>query len=212
MRPIPALPAALWLLALLGFALLAGFAAAYDYFPADLWVSHRLQGIDAAAFGKAVSLPETLADLPLVLAVWLPALALLWLLRHHWEALLLLLAPLGWIANTIVKELVTRPRPSPELVRVTDNPSGPSFPSGHTITAFLIFGLLLYFATVLVRPPWLRLSLQLACLYGIVFTGLARIYHGAHWFSDVYGAALLGILILAIFIAAHRALLCLRRE
>ncbi len=208
MRPPLALPAVLWLIALLGFGVLAGFAAAHDTLPADLWVSHRLQEIDSPAFDAALDLPEALADLPYVLAVWLPAVAVLWLLRHPWRALLLLIAPLGWLGNTAVKHLVDRPRPTPELVHITDAADGPSFPSGHAITAVLIFGLLLYFATVVVRPAWLRLPLQLACLYAIVFSGLARIYHGVHWLSDVYGAVLLGVLILCVPIALDRLAIC----
>ena len=211
MRPAQARLAALWLAGLLAFGILAGFAAAHNTLPADQWVSHRLQEIHSSAFDDAVDFPEALADLPYVLAVWLPALALLLLLRHRWQAFLLLVAPVGWVADTGVKHLVDRPRPSPDLVRVTDAASGPSFPSGHAITAVLIFGLLFYFATILVRPAWLRLSLQLACLYAIVFTGLARIYHGAHWFSDVYGALLLGLLILAPIIALDRLVIWRRQ-
>jgi len=42
------------LLAALGFAIVAAFAAATDYFPADLWLAHRLQDIDAAAFSLSL--------------------------------------------------------------------------------------------------------------------------------------------------------------
>ncbi|HEU4760055.1 MAG TPA: phosphatase PAP2 family protein [Dehalococcoidia bacterium] len=201
----PGFPA-LWLLALLGFAVMAGFAAARDTFPADLWLAHRLQDVHSGAFNAALDLPETLADLPYVLAVWLPALALLLLARQPVRAFLFLVAPLGWPANSALKLIIDRPRPSAALVRVADAPSGSGFPSGHAITAFLVFGLLLYLATVLVRPLWARLLLQLACLYGIVFTGLARVYHGAHWPSDVLGAFYLGALFLALLIAADRIL------
>ena len=202
----------LWLAALLGFAVMAGFAAAYDHFPADLWLAHRLQEIDSAAFDDALDLPEAAADLPYVLAVWLPALGLLWLLHHRRQALLLLIAPLSWALNTGVKVMVDRPRPSPQLVRIIDEASGPSFPSGHTITAVLIFGFILYLATTLVQRSWLRLLLQLACLYGIIFTGLARVYHGVHWPSDVYGAALLGALLLAPLILVDRLAFSVRRQ
>jgi len=202
----------LWLAALLGFVVMAGFAAAYDYFPGDLWISHHLQQIHSAAFDDAVSIPEAAADLPYVLAVWLPVLGLLWLLRHRGQAVLLLLAPLGWGVNGVVKQVVDRPRPSSHLVRIVDGASGPSFPSGHTITAVLIFGFLFYLATTLVRRPWLRLLLQMACLFGIIFTGLARIYHGAHWLSDVYGAVLLGILILTLLIVLGRLVISPRKQ
>ena len=97
-----------------------------------------------------------------------------------------------------------RPRPPHELVRIRETPADPSFPSGHVITAVLILGFLLYVVTILIKQRVLRSILQLACLYGIIFSGIARIYHGAHWLSDVYGAALLGALILAIIVAIHR--------
>jgi len=200
-------PIALWLLGWLAFAVIAGLAAASSRFPADLWISHRLQDISSPAFDNALDLPETLADFPFLLAIFLPALVLLWLLHHRREAIILLLTPLGWLPNTAVKALVDRPRPSPHLVRIIGEASGPSFPSGHTITAVLIFGLLLFLATILVHRPWLRLPLQLACLYAILFTALARIYHGAHWPSDILGSALLGSLILAFFVWAHRHLM-----
>ena len=200
-------PVLLWLAFLIGFCVMAAFAASYDTFPADVWLAHRLQEVDGAAFRGALDVPEALADLPLVLAVWLPAVALLWLLRQPGRALLLVVAPLGWVINSGVKALVERPRPSPGIVAVTDHSSSGSFPSGHAITAFLIFGLLLYFATLLVRPAPLRLALQVACLYGIAFTGLARVYHGAHWPSDVLGGFYLGALVLAVLVAFDRLVL-----
>ena len=191
----------------MGFVLISLSADASTYFPGDLWVSRHLQQIHSSVFDKAVTLPETFADLPLVLAIWVPSVVLLWLLRYRLEAGLLAAAPFGWVVNRIVKELVMRPRPSHELVRIQDAANDPSFPSGHVITAVLILGFLLYIVTILTKQPLVRLILQLACLYGIIFCGIARIYHGAHWFSDVYGAALLGALILAVIIAIHRWLL-----
>ncbi len=85
------------------------------------------------------------------------------------------MAPFGWVVNRIVKELVMRPRPSHELVRIREIATDPSFPSGHVITAVLILGLLLYFIRILIKQPVLRLILQLACLYGIIFSGIAHL-------------------------------------
>jgi membrane-associated phospholipid phosphatase len=65
----------------------------------------------------------------------------------------------------------------------------------------LTFGLLLYFSLSIKRAG-LRIPLQTLCLLMVVFTGLDRIYEGASWLSDVYGAFLLGALILAVLIFA----------
>ncbi len=46
------------------FALVAGLAAVSDRFPADLWVTHRIQDIEFAAFSRAIDWAEDLSDTP----------------------------------------------------------------------------------------------------------------------------------------------------
>jgi membrane-associated phospholipid phosphatase len=78
-----------------------------------------------------------------------------------------------------------------------------SFPSGHTVSAFAIAGVLLVGS----RSPWLRaIALILATL-----VGLSRILAFRHWPSDVLASALIGLLAGWFF---TRALLtgCVRRE
>lgn len=195
-----------WLLALLGFGVLAGFAAAYDTFPADLWLTHRLQEIDAVAFARAVDWAEDLADAPTMIAVWLAAGAALLGLAHRWEALLLLLSMASRLLNSGLKELIERPRP-PGYESATF-----SFPSGHAEGAVVLYGLLFYFATVLIPYAPLRLLTQAACLWIILFTGLERVFVGAHWPSDVLGGFYFGTLMLAALIALHRLVISTRRE
>lgn len=197
-------PIAIWLLGWPAFAVIAGLAAAYSRFPSDEWLTHRLQDIDAVGFSRAVDWAEDAADLPWALVVWLLAVAGLVVMARRWEALLLLLIMAGRGLNAGLKELVERPRPSPELVRAADDPAGFSFPSGHATAAILLYGFLIYLATVAIPQPLLRVLIQLACLYVIAFTALERVYVGAHWPSDILGSALLGGLILAAFIWTHR--------
>lgn len=199
----PVLPA-LWLLLLAGFAVLSGFAAAYDRFPADLWLAHRLQELDAATFVRAMDWAEDLADTPWIIAVWLAGTAALLVTAHRWEALLLLASVLARLVNAGVKELVERPRPTEDLVVVREDPSSPAFPSGHADGAILLYGLLFYFITLFVPHPILRRLGQAACLWVILFTGMERVFVGAHWPSDVLGGYYLGGLMLAVLIAAHR--------
>lgn len=204
--PLPLPPIALWLLGWSAFAALAALAAAFDRFPADLWLAHRLQDIDAVAFVRAMDWAEDLSDLPWVIVIWLLAVAALFLAARRWEAFLLLTIMGGRAINAGLKELVGRPRPSEELIRVTDDPSGFAFPSGHVSGAFILYGSLFYLATVLMPNPLLRLIAQAACLYAIFFTALERTYVGAHWPSDTLGALLLGTLLVAAFIWLHRRL------
>ncbi len=196
--------AALWLFLLAGFAVLSGFAAAYDRFPADVWLAHRLQEIDAAGFLRAVDWAEDLADTPWYVVVWLGGIAALFAAARRWESGLLLASVLTRLLNSGVKELVDRPRPSPDLVMVSGHHSYPAFPSGHADGAIVLYGLLFYFITLYVPQPVLRLLGQAACLWVILFTGMERVYVGAHWPSDALGGFYLGGLIVAAFIAVHR--------
>ncbi len=194
----------LWFVFLAGFAVLSGFAAAYDRFPADLWLAQRLQEIDAAGFERALDWAEDLADIPWIIVVWLGGVAALFAAARRWEALLLLAGVLARPLNAGVKELVDRPRPSPDLVMVSGHHSYPAFPSGHADGAIVLYGLLFYFITLYVPQPVLRLLGQAACLWVILFTGIERVYVGAHWPSDSLGGFYLGGLVLAALIAAHR--------
>ncbi len=203
MRSWPA-PSVLWFVFLAGFAVLGGFAAAYDRFPADLWLAQRVQEIDATGFERALDWTEELSDIPWVIVVWLGGVATLFAVARRWEALLLLASVLARPVNAGVKELIDRPRPSADLVAVSDHPSSPAFPSGHADGVIVLYGLLFYFITSFVTQPGLRLLGQAACLWVILFTGMERVYVGAHWPSDVLGGYYLGGLILAAIIAGHR--------
>jgi membrane-associated phospholipid phosphatase len=65
-----------------------------------------------------------------------------------------------------------------------------SFPSGHTMAAFALFGVL---STLLKRRWW-----QLACAFLPALTGLSRIFLVQHFLRDVLLGALVGLLIAAL--------------
>ena len=205
MRALPA-PLVLWFLLLCGFVVLSVFAAAYDRFPADLWLVRRFQEVDSSAFAEALNWAADAVDgwEPLV-AVTAGALCLL-LTGRRLEALLLLVTPAAGLLNAAVKEIVGRPRPGHELVPFTTRTYDSAFPSGHADSAIVIYGLMFYFITVFVNQPALRLLGQAACLWVILFTGMQRVYTGVHWPSDVLGGYYLGGLVLAVIIGLHRYL------
>jgi membrane-associated phospholipid phosphatase len=196
-------PAMTWLFGVTAFILLAALARSNDHFPADLWVSRQVQGLDAEWFGRAASFAYYLTTPPYIFGILLPAYVLLRTLYNgHRQALMLLVVPIGAVLTSLAKDhWVDRPATSLAITRGVMNSSGESFPSAPAITAILTFGLLLYFSLGIKRAI-LRIPLQVFCLYAIVFTGLNRIYEGASWLSDVYGALLLGALILAVLIFA----------
>ena len=141
---------------------------------------------------------------PNVVPVFLAALAILLITRRRREAPLLLSTVSVLIANAVWERVVRRPSPPEELVTVTIDPGDFAFPSGHVAGAVVFYGLLFYYATVFIRQPLLRGTIQAACLYFISFTAMERLYAGVHWFSDVYGGLLHGLLWLVPLIWFHR--------
>ena len=111
-------------------------------------------------------------------------------------ALIVALILIGQTAFThVVKEFVERPRPPwPHLVAVT----GYSFPSGHTTTSTVTYGLL---AVVAWRSRLPLLARRVAVALGVALpflVGLSRIALGVHYPSDVLGGWLAGIAFVAL--------------
>lgn len=183
---------------LAGFVVTAVLASRFAYFPADLWTSHRVQDLEAAPYVRAVEVASALTEPPwVVLAVLLATATLAW--QRLWsEALALVVAQAIRALNALVKELVDRPRPSLTLVEVREFPDTGSFPSGHVVSALVAYGLIFYVAGLVVPWPWARWLVRVLCLYVIAFTAMQRIHSGAHWLSDVYGAAIMTVPLLVL--------------
>lgn len=190
-----------WLIVLAGFLAMAGFARSYDYFPADRWVSREVQGLDAESFGYAARLTELAVTPPYLFAILLIVYAVArFVYRGRGQVLMLLAIPFGAGIGALAKDHWVD-RPAPTLTQVANN--NESFPSSHALTAVLTFGLLFYF-TKDIKRAWIRLPMQASCLYGVIFASLGGVYRGTYWFSDTYGAALLGALILGSVIWLDR--------
>jgi membrane-associated phospholipid phosphatase len=194
-----------WATALAGFVLLCVLAAFSDKFPGDVWMAHRIQELDVPGLARALDWAEDASDLPEVVLVCTAAIALLLLVRDPVGALILPVAVSARVLITwALKGLIERPRPSPAIVHFEDQPSTFSFPSGHAMEAFVLYGLLFYFAALHISDLRLRLPVQSACVAIIVLTGLERVYVGHHWASDVLGGYYAGALIISAIVAGHQ--------
>lgn len=200
-----------WWLALLGFVVLASFAAAFDYFPGDRWLTEAVQKGDSRAWREALDWASHLSEWPAMVVVGFTGAVALWLLAHRPEAVLLLATLALTQLNGAVKLVVDRPRPSAEFVDVREMATGLSFPSGHAMTTTLLYGFLFYAAGHALSDRRLRYPVQALCVIIAVLTGLQRVEAGVHWPSDVLGGALFAGLILALLIWTHRWFLARRR-
>ncbi|MQG40694.1 MAG: phosphatase PAP2 family protein, partial [SAR202 cluster bacterium] len=64
-------------------------------------------------------------------------------------------------------------------------PSNLSFPSGHSLLAVIVGGVLVYLVGLWVKPLLLRRSLQAGLVLVVIGMGASRVYLGLNWASDV---------------------------
>ena len=107
----------------------------------------------------------------------------------HWSIAIVLVLGL----NTLLKQLFQIDRPELLLQPL----SSYSFPSGHTSGATLFYTLLASFIAQQ-RSYHRRWPLYAIACVPAGLVGLSRIYLGVHWFSDVLGGVLLGLLLSAL--------------
>ena len=127
---------------------------------------------------------------------------LLW--KRWWYGLLALalVVPGGVLLNLALKMAFARARPGWGDIDLF----GYSFPSGHTMTATLLYGLLGVFFVLVVKSWWWD-AIAVALVFMIICAvGFSRIYLGAHYFSDVVAAFAAGTAWLAICLTAVETL------
>ena len=100
---------------------------------------------------------------------------------------------LGVLLMKGIKEIVRRTRPSWKWIRE----GGFSYPSGHTISAVLLYGTLLLIVKKHVHGKLRKpLIVFLSCMMFLI--PISRIYFGVHYLTDVLASIILGIIILII--------------
>ena len=93
------------------------------------------------------------------------------------------------IITYIAKLLASRPRPLEALIEI---PSSFSFPSGHTLTSIVFYGLLFYLVSIHSSKTTKIVGFILSLII-ISIVAISRIYLGVHYFTDVVGGFILGI-------------------
>ena len=131
--------------------------------------------------------------------------------RRSWTpVILIVIAGAGSLLMTIAgKSLVGRTRP-PLSDAVPPYEHSASFPSGHSLNAVVIAGIIAYLIILRLKSSRARvLTAALAALFAATI-GLSRVYLGHHWLTDVLAAWALGAAWLALVITAHRLYLTAR--
>ncbi len=190
-----------------GVAAILGLTAysTYHGFTADRWVydlpiSEFLQRVDVGPLSGVLFWvgARGLAGVTMaVAAVWL------WLSGHRAAAALIALMLVPDALNFVLRELIDRPRPGVELVRVEGGPQGASYPSGTAVHAMLFYGFIAYLLAKVGAPGRLRRAAAAVLIFWILLQGVWLINHGRHWASDVIGGYLYGAMYLVLWIKLY---------
>ncbi len=186
-----------WIAAVCLFGVMCGFAAVTDRFPGDLALARHIQDLDDAGFGPLASFANTAGDTLGGAIITLVFASVFVYLKRFPESAALVLTFIPRGLRQLLVMIVARPRPSADLLQVRDHASGYSFPSGHATGAMVLYGALFLLAGALIPHKSVRLLFRALCVFMIVVTGLARVYAGVHWPSDVIGGYLFGLIGLA---------------
>ena len=187
---------------LLAVALVAGFAFVGLAVPVShgesiAWDPDGLRIADDVRVGAVTDVVRVVSDLGSVVVVGLVvAIALAWLVyRRRWvEVAVLGVGALAtWLAVTVVKDAMDRPRPAGGLVHAV----GESFPSGHAAYAVGYVAVAIALGRSVRRLAG-RAGLVVAAIVLAALVGLTRVYLGVHYWSDVVAGWALAAGVLAL--------------
>ncbi len=196
---------AVLIIILIGFSVLSVFAFNRAYFDIDLRITLGLQQVAQPYFGGFMHAVSWVGFFPQSIILTFLIVLLFFEFGFQWEAVMSLIAAVLDIAlNSLLKVIIHRPRPDADLVNVANQLSSFSFPSGHVMYYVGFFGFIWFLIFTLLKNSWKRTSLLIIFGGLVLLVGLSRIYLGQHWSSDVIGAYLMGILVLAANIRIYR--------
>jgi undecaprenyl-diphosphatase len=184
-------------LILIGFAFLTFLVCTFPASVIDRTFSEELQENQNPLLDIVMKTVSWFGYMPFSLIIVLLTALTFYLFKYKREALYVLLTLTSGIVSTAFKIAVDRPRPTKDMVTIIEIAGNQSFPSGHTLFYVMFFG----FVVLLMRnlksiAAFVRVIVTTFCLFLIFTVPLSRVYLGAHWFSDVLGGFMLGIVCL----------------
>ena len=183
----------------LGFIILTALILAFPNSVVDREFSEEIQEHQNPALDYFMKFVSWFGYMPYSLISVLFTAAVFYLFNYKKPALFILFTLVSGLVSSSMKILVNRPRPTDSVVRIVEKANNQSFPSGHVVFYVVFFGFLaLLMYHLMSIPKKLRLVAGVFALLMVFAVPLSRVYLGAHWFTDVIGGFILGLLTLFI--------------
>ncbi|ASU34068.1 phosphatase PAP2 family protein [Mucilaginibacter xinganensis] len=182
---------------IVGFLLLTAFVIIFQTTFIDKEFSEEIQEHQNPFLDTAMKFVSWFGYMPNAALTVLGTCCIFLFYGYKKEAIYLAMSMLSGLVSTIFKFVINRPRPAEPLVRIVAKASQQSFPSGHMLFYVVFFGFLTLLMFQLKNiAVFVRVTVAVISLLLIFVVPFSRIYLGAHWFTDVLGGFLLGLLCL----------------
>ncbi len=187
----------IFLLLLASFIILTGLIAQHPIPNIDIQISELLQKHHSEFADKLMLTISLFGELPWSLLLVVLVSAIFFTLKLRRESYYILCILLTGLVILGVKNIVNRPRPSADYVRLVEINRFQSFPSGHVMSYIVFFGfMIILMKTIKNVNQKLRNFINFFSIVLIITIPFSRIYLGAHWFTDILGGFLLGLMYL----------------
>lgn len=219
----------------IAFAFLVGLLAfltyealTTDYFSWDLTIAEWIQSRDAgsiAEYNGRMGIVGAAGVFGLLVIIWL------WFKGWRAEAAFVGIVGITDLINPLLREVIGRPRPDPDvnpnvvfhneisdfsnidpIVMIYREPTDFSFPSGTAMHVVMFCGILIYFSHRVLKPSVLRTIIQVLLFLWIPLMGVWLIYRGVHWPSDVFGGFVYGAVFLWLIVWGYQKYVTWRRS
>ncbi|WP_026566944.1 phosphatase PAP2 family protein [Bacillus sp. UNC41MFS5] len=171
---------------IIGFSLISLLISDQKIIHFDRTIIDSVQGMETPLLTSVMKFFTFIGSAPFVIVLSLFLLFFLYKVLHHRLELILFVAAIAGsaILNGILKNFFQRVRP--EFHRLIEI-EGYSFPSGHAMNAFTVYGIISFLLWRHITSALGRWTLIFVSMVMILAIGISRIYLGVHYPSDIIG-------------------------
>lgn len=173
-------------ISLIGFSFIAVLIGVGKVAGFDQALISFIRGFETPVLTSIMKLFTFIGSFPVVLVIFLIVSFIFFrVLKSRTEIFLVAAVIVGTqVINLLLKLLFHRARPD---IHLLIDVGGYSFPSGHAMSAFAVYGILTFVFWRHIPKRIGRISLIIGSSMFILFIGMSRIYLGVHYPSDIIG-------------------------